>query len=60
MAVTSLFVEAGIRVVVPFLLHTVAFVPASTTAPLNDVPKRVVVARLVSADAIRASPADRT
>ena len=56
-AVTSLFVEAGIRVVVPFLLHTVAFDPASITAPVNDVPKRAVVTREPSALAMRLSAA---
>src|SRR6188472_381244 len=54
-AVTSLVVEAGSLPVVPLLLQTVALDAASTTAPLNDVPNRVVVAREVRADAIRVS-----
>ena len=54
-AVTSLFVEAGSRPVAPLLLQTVALDAASTTAPLNDVPNRAVVAREVRADAIRVS-----
>ncbi len=54
-AVTSLFVDAGIFPVVPLLLHTVALDAASMTAPLNELPNRVVVAREVSAFAIRVS-----
>ena len=56
-AVTSLLVEAGILAVLPPLLQTVTLDAASTTAPLNDEPNRLVVARELRADFIRASPA---
>src|SRR6478752_5084154 len=54
-AVTSLFVDAGSRPVSPLFRHTTVFDALSTTAPLNRVPKRAVVARLVSAERIRRS-----
>ncbi len=57
-AVTSLFVEAGIRAVVPFFDQTSRLEAASMTAPEKAVPKRAVVARLVRADFIRRSAAE--
>ena len=42
----------------PFLRHTVVLEPASSTAPVNEVPKRVVVTRAVSLLAIRWSAGD--